>query len=320
MEGENTCSDCWTGQEDFETDYFSRPNSMTFSGGKLLSNDTIRGIIATDMLPKILQRIDPRDLHDILLTSVPNTGRSAAFGAHKRIVQLLGYWVDHRDTLNKDAKIRTFIQQIEDRILSTMHAYEPIFDVIQGRNILSFDDSTVKGNTLENGIIYAYIRGGVKNLYFAFTFPQIRYPCSYGIEMSKLHEFIVFRAAIEVIQEKGFVAKLNEIKCVNAEQQHGLITDLNYVPEINCLSQLYHLTTDVELEQKIAQLVRPKNIEWDGKLEIIFNDIPTLKKSLNTGGKTCSACIDGINPVLYNNRVVNIALFNYFNGRDRQAY
>ena len=42
-----------------------------------------------------------------------------------------------------------------------------------------------------------------KKIIVVSSAPQIRYPDCYGIDMSKLGDFIAFSAAIELLKEKG---------------------------------------------------------------------------------------------------------------------
>ncbi|MFZ8318592.1 hypothetical protein ACO1LA_14155, partial [Staphylococcus aureus] len=65
------------------------------------------------------------------------------------------------------------------------------------------DDSIVRGTTLKESIVRMLSRLHPKKIIVVSSTPQIRYPDCYGIDMSKMGDFIAFRAAIELLKEKG---------------------------------------------------------------------------------------------------------------------
>ncbi len=63
-----------------------------------------------------------------------------------------------------------------------------------------------------------------KKIIVVSSAPQIRYPDCYGIDMSKLNEFVAFRAAIELIKETKQENLLCEIlnKCKEMQRNNQL--------------------------------------------------------------------------------------------------
>lgn len=83
--------------------------------------------------------------------------------------------------------------------------------------------------------------------------PQIRYPDCYGIDMTRMGEFIAFNAAIAMLKERGMEGLIQETykKC---KEQENLPKEevVNYVKEI------YKPFTVEEISKKIAELLTPK--------------------------------------------------------------
>lgn len=316
--------------------YFQRPNSeyRRLDDGKLVSNQTARILLGRSLAETVAPYV--KDVDDLVVTYVPNTSRSAAKGLHDGLQKILGKEIEYIDTLEKDEQSRTFIQNKETRLASTLRAYDPIFDAIEDKNVVVVDDSIVKGNTMENSILSNYIRAGAKDIYVISSSPMIKYPCCYGIEMSNLREFAAFKAAIEVIKDEGFDAtfgaavgaikekglegKLHEIFDLAKQQQARIDANFSYIPEANLIDRIYSMVTDEEICDKMAEMLRPKGLEWNGKLKIIFNIVPSMKEAIGNGEKSCAACMDGKNAVADAYRVLNKALINFFEKQDKIAY
>ena len=65
------------------------------------------------------------------------------------------------------------------------------------------DDSIVRGTTLKQSILKILDRLGPKKIVVVSSAPQIRYPDCYGIDMSRMGEFVAFEAAISLLKEAG---------------------------------------------------------------------------------------------------------------------
>ena len=79
--------------------------------------------------------------------------------------------------------------------------------------LVVIDDSIVRGTTLKESIIRMLARLEPKKIIVVSSAPQIRYPDCYGIDMSKLGDFIAFSAAIELWKEKKKEQCLQDLYC-----------------------------------------------------------------------------------------------------------
>jgi amidophosphoribosyltransferase len=173
------------------------------------------------------------------------------------------------------------------------------------------DDSIVRGTTLKQSIIKILDRLGPKKIVIVSSSPQIRYPDCYGIDMSRMSEFIAFKAAIELLNDTGKKHIINEVynKC-KAQQSLPKEQLVNYVREI------YHPFTNEQISAKIAEMLTPKGIH--AEVEIVFQDLEGLHQACpnNKGDWYFS----GNYPTAGGNRVVNNAYINYIEGKDIRSY
>src|SRR5215210_8747135 len=105
----------------------------------------------------------------------------------------------------KDVKLRTFITEDSSRNEMVQHVYDITYGTVRKGidTLVVIDDSIVRGTTLKESIIRMLSRLEPKRIVVVSSAPQIRYPDCYGIDMSKLGEFIAFKAAMELIKERG---------------------------------------------------------------------------------------------------------------------
>ena len=173
------------------------------------------------------------------------------------------------------------------------------------------DDSIVRGTTLKQSIIRILDRLGPKKIIVVSSAPQIRYPDCYGIDMSKMGNFIAFQATVALIKECGKEDVLNKIY-KNCKSQENLPKEemVNYVQEI------YKLFTADEISKKISDLLTPKEI--NAEVEIIYQSISDLHESCpNHQGDWY---FTGNYPTPGGNKVVNKSFINYMEGNNKRAY
>jgi amidophosphoribosyltransferase len=154
-------------------------------------------------------------------------------------------------------------------------------------------------------------RLGPKKIVIVSSAPQIRYPDCYGIDMSRMKDFMAFRAAIALLKEKGKENILDDIyeRCL---AQQGLRAE----DTTNEVKRLYDLFTYEEISDKMAQLVKDESVNADVK--IIFQTIDNLHKAIpNHKGDWY---FSGNYPTPGGNKVVNRAFINYMKGVDARAY
>ena len=226
---------------------------------------------------------------------------------------ILRNWPRGEKVVSKDIKIRTFIGQETLRNQLASHVYDITYGSVQAGvdNLVVVDDSIVRGTTLRRSILRILARLNPKKIVIVSTAPQIRYPDCYGIDMSELGKFIAFEAAIALITERGQTPLLDDIYelCRDEVAKGG---------SENHVRRVYDPFTPEEISKKIMELVRPKNLEWKGEFEIIFQTIENLHVAVphHRG----DWYFTGKYPTSGGYRVVNQAYINFYEKLDGRSY
>jgi len=211
----------------------------------------------------------------------------------------------------KDIKLRTFITEDNSRNDLAAHVYDVTYGVINEHkdNIIVIDDSIVRGTTLKQSIIKILSRLKPKKIVIVSSSPQIRYPDCYGIDMSRMSEFIAFNAAISLLKERGMSHIIDEVY-EKSKAQVGQPKEWI----INHVKDIYAPFTDVEIAKKISQMVRPDECEME--VEIIYQTIENLHVACpkHNGDWYFS----GNYPTPGGNRIVNQAFINYYEKIDKR--
>jgi amidophosphoribosyltransferase len=212
----------------------------------------------------------------------------------------------------KDAKLRTFITSDDSRDDLVSHVYDITYGTVKETdNLVMIDDSIVRGTTLKQSIIRILDRLGPKKIVVVSSAPQIRYPDCYGIDMSRMGNFIAFQAAVSLIKESGKESVLNETYN-NCKSQENLPKEemVNYVQEI------YKPFTADDISKKISELLTPEGTK--AEIEIIYQSISDLHSSCpNHLGDWY---FTGEYPTPGGNKVVNKSFINYMEGNNKRAY
>lgn len=213
----------------------------------------------------------------------------------------------------KDVKLRTFITQDADRQDMVAHVYDTTYGLINNEsdNLVVLDDSIVRGTTLKQSILKILDRLGPKRIIVVSSAPQIRYPDCYGIDMSRMGEFVAFEAAISLLRERGMDSIINQVyaNCIESEKL-GNKQVKNYVQEI------YSQFSDQEISDRIALIITPKDIKADVK--VIYQTLDNLHQAIpdHLGDWYFS----GNYPTPGGNKVVNKAFMNWMEGKNARAY
>lgn len=312
----------------FERIYFSRG-----SDEKIYRE---RVALGYNLSEPVLNSID-HDLKNTIFSFIPNTAETAFYGMLKgmedylskiKIERILSWDKDFdaeklSEMINrririekiaiKDVKMRTFITEDAGRSEMVQHVYDITYGTVRkGEDTLVvIDDSIVRGTTLKESIVRMLARLEPKKILVVSSSPQIRYPDCYGIDMSKMGEFIAFNAAVELMKERGKMNCLRELwdRCKELQRNHQLHTE-------NVVKQVYKQFTTEEISAKIAELITPKDLKVP--VEVIFQSIETLHKSCpnNLG----DWYFTGNYPTPGGNRVVNKAFMNYMEGKNVRGY
>lgn len=211
----------------------------------------------------------------------------------------------------KDVKMRTFITDDVHRNELVTHVYDTTYEVIRKGidSIVILDDSIVRGTTLQQSLLTLLDKIEPKKIVIVSSAPQIRYPDCYGIDMSRMDEFVAFRALMELIKENDMEFKLDEVY----EKAKSVKKDDN---QPNYVKELYDLFKNEEITRKISEIVTPENMV--SEVEIVYQTIENLHH----------ACRDhlgdwyftGNYPTPGGNRVVNKSFMNYMEGHRVRAY
>ena len=312
----------------FERIYFSRGNDAGIYKE--------RKQLGRMLVPKILAAID-NDLTNTVFSYIPNTAEVAFYGMveglHKHVrkyqkEKILNFQKDlSNESLEKllsmaprvekitlkDAKLRTFITQDEDRQDMVAHIYDTTYGVVNKGvdTLVVLDDSIVRGTTLKQSILRILDRLGPKKIIIVSSAPQIRYPDCYGIDMSRMAEFVAFSATIALLKERGMDQLIQQVYD-NCKSQVKLPSDQikNFVKEI------YKPFSPEEISQKIAEIVRPKDVH--AEVEVIFQSIEDLHMACP--GHTGDWYFSGDFPTPGGMKVVNNAFINFIEGSNKRAY
>lgn len=212
----------------------------------------------------------------------------------------------------KDAKMRTFITQDNQRDDLVAHVYDVTYGVVNDNDTLVVvDDSIVRGTTLKQSILRILDRLNPKRIIIASSAPQIRYPDCYGIDMAKLNDFAAFRAAIELLKEKNMHHVLHEVyrKCKNQENDPK-------EEVVNHVKEIYKPFSADQISAKIAEILTPANIS--AEVEVIYQSIEDLHEACPND--TGDWYFTGNYPTPGGNKVVNKSFINYIEGRNERAY
>ncbi len=312
----------------FERIYFSRG-----SDEKIYKERTALGY---HLSQQVLNAID-YDLKNSIFSFIPNTAEIAFYGLIKgcehylnkiKIERILSWGADVQpekleQMVNrkirmekiaiKDVKMRTFITGDVGRSEMVQHVYDITYGTVRKDEdtLIVIDDSIVRGTTLKESIIRMLSRLKPKRIIVVSSSPQIRYPDCYGIDMSKLGDFIAFNAAIALLKEKGMEANLKEWyeQCKELHRNNQLHT-------INVVKQVYKTFNNQEITNKIAQLITPPDLTIP--VDVIYQTIESLHEACpnNLG----DWYFTGNYPTPGGNRVVNKAFMNYMEGKNARGY
>lgn len=284
------------------------------------------------LIPQVLKAVNS-DLKNAVFSYIPNTAETAYLGLLRGIDNYLinkrkEIILDHKpsaDSLDellsfrprveklvlKDAKLRTFITDDAHRDDLVAHVYDTTYEVINKRKdtLVILDDSIVRGTTLEKSILTLLDKLEPKKVVIVSSAPQIRFPDCYGIDMSKMKDFVAFRAVLALLEEHHKEYLLDEVfeKCLAS------IGDKN---PPNYVKELYAPFAYEQVSAKITDIVRPKDMK--AELEVVYQTVENLHKACpNHLGDWY---FTGNYPTRGGNRVVNRAFMNYMKGVEVRAY
>jgi amidophosphoribosyltransferase len=277
------------------------------------------------------------DLKNTIFSYIPNTAEVAFYGLVKgmeeylnkikierilswgnnftpeKLEEMVNRKIRQEKIAIKDVKLRTFITEDSNRNEMVQHVYDITYGTVRRKEdaLVVIDDSIVRGTTLKESIVRMLSRLQPKKIIVVSSAPQIRYPDCYGIDMSKLGDFIAFKAAIALLKDRNMEQVLNDVhlKIKQLEANNELHTE-------NVVRQVYKPFTTQEISDKIAQLITPSGV--DVPVEVIYQTIEDLHDSCPTN--TGDWYFTGNYPTPGGNKVVNKAFLNYIEGKNVRGY
>src|SRR5271154_6810150 len=171
----------------------------------------------------------------------------------------------------KDVKLRTFITQDADRGEMVAHVYDTTYGLIKkGEDTLVvLDDSIVRGTTLKQSILKILDRLGPKKIVVVSSAPQIRFPDCYGIDMSRMGEFVAFEAAVSLLKEMG-----QEDVILKVYQQCKDSAPLPKEDVENYVKAIYEPFSDQQISDRIAKIITPKDMH--AEVKVIYQTLENL--------------------------------------------
>lgn len=207
----------------------------------------------------------------------------------------------------KDIKLRTFIAEGASRDDLATHVYDITYGSIrEGDNLIVIDDSIVRGTTLRQSILRILDRLNPSRIVVVSSSPQVRYPDCYGIDMSRMGEFIAFKAAMALLKERGMENVAREV--------YDLCKAQDSLPKeeiTNYVKMIYDPFTDDEISDKIAELLTPPEIR--AKVKIVYQTIENLHEAIPD--HPGDWYFTGDYPTPGGNRLVNRAYISYYEGK-----
>lgn len=285
---------------------------------------------------RVLRAVD-NDLKNTIVSFIPNTAETAFYGLIKgledylneikldrirtkgkemtdeEMLELISRRVRIEKIAIKDVKMRTFITEDAARDEMVQHVYDITYGTVKDDvdTLVVIDDSIVRGTTLKESIIKMLDRLNPKRIIIVSSAPQIRYPDCYGIDMSKMGDFIAFRATVELLKDNGKEGLLKEVydKCIAAEKEGKLDSE-------NFVQQVYDPFSPEEISKKIGEMLRHEEVK--AEVDIIYQSIGGLKEACpdNTG----DWYFTGNYPTQGGNRVANKAFMNYVDKKTGRGY
>lgn len=282
--------------------------------------------------PAVLDEVN-HDLDNTVFSYIPNTAEVAFYGmmeqiddylnerkkqrilegeiSQEELSKLLAVKARTEKIAVKDAKLRTFISPDNTRNELVSHVYDTTYGVLNKYtdSLVIIDDSIVRGTTLKNSIIRILDRLHPKKIIVVSSAPQIRYPDCYGIDMSRLKDFVAFKAAIELLEEADLEHIIDDVYSLCKQ-------DRKNPDAINHVKMIYEPFTDTQISKKISELLTPKEV--NAEVTVIYQTIESLH--LACPQHTGDWYFTGNYPTRGGNRVANRSFINYIDNNSDRAY
>ncbi len=314
----------------FERIYFSRGNDREIYQE--------RKQLGAQLAIPALKSVD-FDINHTVFSYIPNTAEAAFYGlaegleravndwkqsellkataagtlTAEKITEILNVHPRVEKLVHKDEKQRTFIADHNKRSNMVLYVYDVTYGLIENDvdALVMLDDSIVRGTTLRESIVSITARLNPRKIVVLSSAPQIRYPDCYGIDMSRMKDFVAFQAMVALLKEQ------NKEHLLEETYQRCKASELLPVEQVkNEVIALYDLFDYKDVSKKISQIVTPEGIV--AEVEVIFQTMEGLHNACpNNSGDWY---FTGKYPTHGGNRVANRAFINYMENNDARAY
>ena len=288
--------------------------------------------LGSSLVESVLSKVN-YDLEHTVFSYIPNTAETAFYGMvegirkfqTEKVARFISEGADEQEInhqltvqprieklMTKDAKLRTFITADADREDLVAKVYDTTYGIVGPEDTLVvLDDSIVRGTTLRTSILRILDRLGMKKVIIVSSSPQIRFPDCYGIDMSKMADFVAFEAAVELINDRGDTQLLDDIyqACLEEENKPNALV-------ANHVTRLFDPFTPEEISKRIAEILTPPDM--NAEVEIIYQTIEGLHKACPN--HTGDWYFTGDYPTPGGNRVANRSFINFMEKKDARAY
>lgn len=306
----------------FERIYFSRGSDRDIYRE--------RKALGEQLTPDIVEAIDD-DIEHTVFSFIPNTAEVAFYGMldgfkkkdnEEKAEKLFQLMQDHKPSKEeisgilhnfirnekvaiKDIKLRTFIAEGNSKKDLAAHVYDITYGSLEPGvdNLVIIDDSIVRGTTLKESILRILDRLHPKKIVLVSSCPQVRFPDYYGIDMAHMDEFIAFKAAIELLKDRGMGKVIGDVyrKCL--EQREKPLEEM-----VNPVKEIYSYFTAKEISSKMVEMLRPEGVKTP--IEIVYQSIEGLHNACpNSPGDWY---FTGDYPTPGGTRQVNEAFIDYY--------
>lgn len=288
------------------------------------------------VVPQILEAIN-NDFENTVFSFIPNTAEVAFFGmmdglhaacdkakqdkilalgkvpTTEQLSEIMALRPRFEKLTIKDEKLRTFIADDKSRGAMVAHVYDVTYGIVKNEvdTLVLIDDSIVRGTTLHDSIIYMLSILKPKKIIIVSSAPQIRYPDCYGIDMSRMKDFVAFKALISLLERDNKEYFLEEIYLACKNEEDKPVEEM-----VNHVQKLYALYSDEEICQEIGKIVRPNNIKPE--VQVIYQTVEDLH--LACPNHLGDWYFTGNYPTVGGVRVVNRAFINYMDRVNARAY
>jgi amidophosphoribosyltransferase len=308
----------------FERIYFSRGSDADIYRE--------RKALGRALVPDVLRAVD-NDIDHAVLSFIPNTAEVAFIGlvegfeehlnrlktdellllqnqgrlSADEIRRILDRKLRVEKVAIKDIKLRTFIAEGASRNDLAAHVYDVTYGCITDGvdSVVAIDDSIVRGTTLRQSIIGMLDRLHPKRIVIVSSSPQVRYPDYYGIDMSRMSEFIAFRAAIALLHDRGMDDIIDKVY-----QECRRQLELPVEEQTNAVKAIYEPFSDEEISDKMVHMLKPAGVE--AEIKIVYQSIAGLHRAV----PDCPGdwYFSGDYPTPGGNRLANLSFINYYEG------